>query len=142
MHGSTCLQSVGSKDITFFAIGVMQQADAGRAVRIILDGGHFGRHVKLVALEVDQAIAPLVSTTTVAHGDPTQVGPPPGFLERPQLVAGDRTVLEPGMVFAVDGSVSVAGYFRAQVGDSVVVTENGYEPITEFPKTINEVVVG
>jgi Xaa-Pro aminopeptidase len=36
----------------------------------------------------------------------------------------------------------VAGYFRAQVGDSVVVTENGYEPITVFPKTINDVVVG
>jgi Xaa-Pro aminopeptidase len=46
------------------------------------------------------------------------------------------------MVFAVDGSVSVAGYFRAQVGDSVVVTEKGYEPITEFPKSINDVVVG
>lgn len=29
------------------------------------------------------------------------------FLEAPQLVKGDTTVLEPGMVFAVDGSVTV-----------------------------------
>ena len=35
------------------------------------------------------------------------------FLEKPQLVAGDKTVLRPGMVFAVDGSVSVAKTFRA-----------------------------
>ena len=27
------------------------------------------------------------------------------FLEKPQLVSGDKTVLQPGMVFAVDGSV-------------------------------------
>ena len=27
------------------------------------------------------------------------------FLENPQLIRGDKTILEPGMVFAVDGSV-------------------------------------
>lgn len=64
------------------------------------------------------------------------------FLEKPELVFGDRTVLEPGMVFAVDGSVSVPGYFRAQVGDSIVVTEDGYEPLTSHPKAIEEVIVG
>ena len=29
------------------------------------------------------------------------------FLENPQLVTGDKTILQPGMVLAVDGSVSV-----------------------------------
>ena len=29
------------------------------------------------------------------------------FLEKPQLVTGDKTILQPGMVLAVDGSVSV-----------------------------------
>ena len=29
------------------------------------------------------------------------------FLEKPQLVFGDKTILQPGMVLAVDGSVSV-----------------------------------
>ena len=63
------------------------------------------------------------------------------FLERPQLVYGDKTVLKPGMVFAVDGSVTVPGKFRAQVGDSFIITEDGYEQITTHPKAIAEVIV-
>ncbi len=64
------------------------------------------------------------------------------FLEKPQLVFGDKTVLQPGMVLAVDGSVSVAGHFRAQVGDSIIVTETGYEPLTSHPKSLDDVVIG
>ena len=41
---------------------------------------------------------------------------------------------------AVDGSVSVKKTFRAQVGDSFILTENGYEPLTEFAKDIEDVV--
>ena len=63
------------------------------------------------------------------------------FLEKPELVFGDRTVLKPGMVFAVDGSVSIAKTFRAQVGDSFIVTEDGYEPLTEFGKDLEDVVI-
>lgn len=63
------------------------------------------------------------------------------FLESPQLVTGDKTVLEPGMVLAVDGSVSVANTFRAQVGDSFIVTESGYEQITRHPKGPEDVIV-
>lgn len=62
------------------------------------------------------------------------------FLEQPQLVTGDKTVLKPGMVFAVDGSVSTAG-FRAQVGDSLIITEDGYDLITDHPKTLESVVI-
>jgi len=64
------------------------------------------------------------------------------FLEKPELVFGDKTRLQAGMVLAVDGSVSVTDVFRAQVGDSIVVTRNGYEPLTSFPKAIDEVVLG
>ena len=63
------------------------------------------------------------------------------FLEKPQLVFGDKTVLQPGMVLAVDGSVSLAGEFRAQVGDSFIVTEDGYEQITNHPKALESVIV-
>jgi len=48
--------------------------------------------------------------------------------------------LEPGMVFAVDGSVS-GETFRAQVGDSVIITETGWESLTDHPKSIDEVIV-
>jgi Xaa-Pro dipeptidase len=62
------------------------------------------------------------------------------FLESPQLVTGDETVIQPGMVFAVDGSVSVES-FRAQIGDSVIITEEGFEMVTSHPKTIDEIIV-
>ena len=62
------------------------------------------------------------------------------FLEKPQLVTGDKTILKPGMVFAVDGSVS-GETFRAQVGDSFIITENGWEAITDHPKSIDDVVI-
>ena len=64
------------------------------------------------------------------------------FLERPQITFGDKTELRPGMILAVDGSVNVPDLFRAQVGDSIVVTEQGYEPLTNYPKAIEEMVVG
>ena len=62
------------------------------------------------------------------------------FLEKPQLVVGDKTVLKPGMVLAVDGSVNTET-FRAQVGDSFILTEDGYEPLTHHPKSIEEVII-
>jgi Xaa-Pro aminopeptidase len=55
-------------------------------------------------------------------------------------VTGDKTVLQSGMVFAVDGSVSTPT-FRAQVGDSFIITEDGYEAITMHPKTLSEMIL-
>ena len=62
------------------------------------------------------------------------------FLEAPQLVTGDKTVIAPGMVFAVDGSVTVDG-FRAQVGDSFIITQDGWEAVTDHPKTLQDVIL-
>jgi Xaa-Pro dipeptidase len=62
------------------------------------------------------------------------------FLEKPQLVVGDKTVLQPGMVLAVDGSVNTET-FRAQVGDSFILTRDGYESLTHHPKSIEEVII-
>jgi Xaa-Pro dipeptidase len=63
------------------------------------------------------------------------------FLGAPQLVFGDKTELRPGMVLAVDGSVTAAGSFRAQVGDSFIVTEDGYEQITDHAKALDDVII-
>ena len=57
-------------------------------------------------------------------------------LERPELKDGDRTVLKPGMTFAVDGGITVPDVFGARVGDTVIVTENGYEIATEYPREL------
>ena len=62
------------------------------------------------------------------------------FLEEPQLVVGNKTVLQPGMVFAVDGGASTEN-FRAQVGDSFIITKDGYEQITHHSKEITDLIV-
>ena len=62
------------------------------------------------------------------------------LLEEPQLVVGNKTVLEPGMVFAVDGGANTED-FRAQVGDSFIITKDGYEQITHHSKEIKDLIV-
>jgi len=56
------------------------------------------------------------------------------YLETPELKAGDDTLLAAGMTFAVDGGVTLPGRCGGRIGDSVVVTEHGFEFITEFPR--------
>ncbi|MDH3692731.1 MAG: Xaa-Pro peptidase family protein [Gammaproteobacteria bacterium] len=58
------------------------------------------------------------------------------FLEKPELKFGDKTPLEAGMTFSVDAAVTIPGDFAARIGDSVVVTENGYEYLTPYPKDL------
>ncbi|MEW2914332.1 Xaa-Pro peptidase family protein [Leisingera sp. JC11] len=92
------------------------------------------------AQEVHRAYAEAIQDAGFSY--PFRCGRATGFsfLERPQLVTGDTTVLQPGMVFAVDGSVSTDS-FRAQVGDSFIITQDGYEQITSHPKALEDVIL-
>jgi Xaa-Pro aminopeptidase len=58
------------------------------------------------------------------------------YLEAPELKEGDKTVLQPGMTFAVDGGISVDGVTAGRIGDSIVVTESGADYITNYPREI------
>ena len=58
------------------------------------------------------------------------------YLERPEFKDGDRTILQAGMTFAVDGGITIEGEFGARVGDSIVVTEDGFEYLTPYPKEL------
>lgn len=58
------------------------------------------------------------------------------YLEAPELKAGDKTVLRAGMTFAVDGGISVDGVTAGRIGDSIVVTETGFDYITDYPREI------
>jgi Xaa-Pro aminopeptidase len=58
------------------------------------------------------------------------------YLESPELKHGDKTLLQPGMTFAVDGGISVDGRLGGRIGDSLVVTATGSEYITRYPREI------
>jgi len=94
----------------------------------------------VTAESVHAAYAEVIQSA--GHAYPFRCGRATGFsfLEAPQLVTGDTTILQPGMVLAVDGSVAV-DEFRAQIGDSFIITQDGYEPVTEHPKTIDQLIV-
>jgi len=58
------------------------------------------------------------------------------YLESPELKAGDTTILQAGMTFAVDGGISVGDRLGGRIGDSIVVTDDGFDYLTEYPREI------
>lgn len=57
------------------------------------------------------------------------------FTERPQIMTGDMTLMQPGMVLAVDGNLTIPD-FGVQFGDSVLVTDTGFESLTKYEREL------
>jgi hypothetical protein len=56
-----------AEDVALLPVGVVQQSDPGRAVRVVLDvRDRRGDAVLVVTAEVDHAVRPLVAATLVA----------------------------------------------------------------------------
>ncbi len=89
-----------------------------------------------VAEEVNRAAVEVYSAAGFEPGYRTGRSLGHSCLESPELKEGDRTVLKPGMVFAVDGGITVPDVFGARVGDTVIVTETGHEIVTEYPREL------
>src|SRR5262249_50795275 len=70
------LEPLGGQDVALLAVLVLQQGDAGRAVGVVLDGDDRGPDVVLAALEVDDAVHPLVAAAAEARGDDALVVAP------------------------------------------------------------------
>ena len=58
------------------------------------------------------------------------------YVEAPELKQGDKTLLQVGMTFAVDGGISIDGQTAGRIGDSIVVTEDGCNYLTQYPREL------
>jgi len=56
--------------------------------------------------------------------------------EDPYIVAGNETLLEPGMAFSVEPGIYVQGRHGARIEDIVVVTADGVERLNQTPREL------
>lgn len=61
--------------------------------------------------------------------------------EPPYIAAGDKTVLKPGMVFSSEPGIYIEGLSGFRHSDTVVITEDGCEVLTKYPKDIESMTI-
>ena len=64
------------------------------------------------------------------------------FHEPPWVEAGDDTVLEPGMVTSSEPAIFVPGFAGYRIADTVLITADGPDSMTIYPRAIDQVVIG
>jgi Xaa-Pro aminopeptidase len=61
--------------------------------------------------------------------------------ERPAISSRSRDVIKEGMVFTVEPGVYIPGWGGIRIEDTVLVTANGCEILTEYPKDLESMVI-
>jgi len=61
--------------------------------------------------------------------------------EAPFLDVGDHTPLEPGMVFTIEPGVYQEGLGGFRHSDTIVVTEDGLEILTDYPRDLESLTI-
>jgi Xaa-Pro aminopeptidase len=63
------------------------------------------------------------------------------YHERPFLDVGDQTIIKPGMVFTVEPGLYVTEMGGFRHSDTVVVTEDGIEILTYYPRDLENLII-
>ncbi|MCC6565031.1 MAG: M24 family metallopeptidase, partial [Chloroflexi bacterium] len=63
------------------------------------------------------------------------------YHEGPFLDIGDHTVIQPGMVFTVEPGLYKAGLGGFRHSDTVVVTDDGVESLTYYPRDLESLTI-
>ncbi len=62
--------------------------------------------------------------------------------ESPFFDVGDTTMIQPGMVFSVEPGIYIPGLAGFRHSDTVVVTERGYERLSQYPRDLASLICG
>ena len=130
-----------SADITrtFF---VKEVSDYDRAFyETVLAANEKGRQISragITASDVDDAVLRVLEQSQFAQFCRHKTGHGLGLdvHEAPQIMRGNTQVLEPGMVFTIEPGLYRDGEAGVRIEDDVVVTENGIECLTSFPREL------
>ncbi len=63
------------------------------------------------------------------------------FHEPPWIEAGDLTILEPGMIASSEPSITIRDFAGYRIADTVLVTKEGPDSMTKYPRKIDEIVI-
>lgn len=124
---------------TFF---VREVSDFDRAFyETVLAANAKGREVSragITASAVDDAVQVVLEQSQFAQYRRHKTGHGLGLdvHEAPQIMRGNHQVLEPGMVFTIEPGLYRAGEAGVRIEDDVVVTEQGIECLTSFPREL------
>jgi Xaa-Pro dipeptidase len=91
---------------------------------------------------VEQAVQSFWKETGVEHLVQHHTGHAIGLLghEAPFFDLGDETIMKPGMVFTVEPGIYVRGLGGFRHSDTVLVTENGVEMLTYYPRDLQSMI--
>ena len=130
-----------SADITrtFF---VKEVSDFDRAFyETVLAANEKGRAVSragITASDVDDAVQKVLEGSQFAEFRRHKTGHGLGLdvHEAPQIMRGNGQVLEPGMVYTIEPGLYRLGEAGVRIEDDVVVTEDGIDCLTSFPREL------
>ena len=124
---------------TFF---VREVSDFDRAFyETVLAANAKGREVSragITASDVDDAVQVVLEQSQFAQYRRHKTGHGLGLdvHEAPQIMRGNHQVLEPGMVFTIEPGLYRAGEAGVRIEDDAVVTDDGIECLTTFPRDL------
>lgn len=61
--------------------------------------------------------------------------------EPPWLDIGDQTIMQPGMIFSCEPGIYIPGYAGFRHSDTVLITEDGKEVITYYPRDLDSLTI-
>jgi Xaa-Pro dipeptidase len=91
---------------------------------------------------VEEAVQKYFKENNITHLTRHHTGHSIGLLfhESPFFDLGDHTIMEPGMVFTVEPGIYVQGVGGFRHSDTILVTDDGMEMLTYYPRDIKSLI--
>ncbi|MGD7044225.1 M24 family metallopeptidase [Jeotgalibacillus proteolyticus] len=156
-HGTPGLNKIKKGDLVLFDLGVVYQGYCSDITRTVAFGEPSKEQIKiyeavlaaeLKALEMvkpgvkasDLDLAARKVIEDAGYGDffPHRLGHGLGLNvhEYPSITSDSDFILTEGMTFTIEPGIYVPSVAGVRIEDDVLVTKNGYETLTKFPKTL------